>query len=81
VILASVVDTRDLWEVAWVSTVSATILVIATSLAIVGAARANTARREGNPTGAALFVALTILAGAVCAGGVVLAVSVMLSKG
>jgi hypothetical protein len=80
VILASVVDTGDLWQVAWVSTVAATVLVIATSLAILGAARANSERREGNPTAAALFGTLAVLAGGVCAAGVVLAVSVMLAK-
>jgi hypothetical protein len=81
VILASVVDTKDLWQVVWVSTAAATVLVIATSLAILGSARANSERREGHAGAALLFGSLAVAAGAVCAAGVVLAVTVMLSKG
>jgi hypothetical protein len=78
--LAGVVDAGDLWEVIWVSTVAATVLVIAVSLAILGTARANAERREGNSGTALVFGSLAFAAALVCAGGVVLAVSVMLAK-
>jgi hypothetical protein len=80
VILGSVVDWHDLLEVIWVSAAAATILVIATSLAILGGARANSARRDGHHGTAVLFGTLGIAGAAVCAGGIVLAVSVMLAK-
>jgi len=80
VILGAVVDGGALWQVAWVSTVAATVLVVATSLAILGAARANSERREGHSAAAVLFGTLAVLGGAVCAGAVVLAVTVMLAK-
>ena len=79
-ILASVVDWHDIAQVIWVSLTAATILVIATSLAILGASRANSARREGNHGTAVVFGTLGVLGAGVCAGGIVLAVSVMLAK-
>jgi hypothetical protein len=80
VTLATVVDVHDLVEVIWVSALAATILVIAVSFAILGAARANTERREGNTATAFVFGSLAVLGAVVCGGGVVLAVSVMLAK-
>jgi hypothetical protein len=80
VILGAIVDVHDLLTVVWVSAVASLVLVIATSVAIVGASRATTLRREGQPATAVLFGTLALLAAAVCAGGVVLAVSVMLAK-
>jgi hypothetical protein len=80
VILGAIVDWHDLLTVVWVSTVASLLLVVATSVAIVGASRANTSRREGHVAPAVLFGTLAVLAGAACAGGVVLAVSVMLAK-
>ena len=79
-ILASVVDWGDLWQVVWVAAVAATILVIATSLAILGGSRANTARREGHHGAAVVFGTLGIVGAGVCAAAIVLAVSVMLAK-
>ena len=80
-IAADVVDWAALWQVVWVSTVAGVALVLATSLAILGAARANSERRDGHAAAASLYAALAIAAALACAGGVVLAVSVMLSKG
>jgi hypothetical protein len=80
VILGSVVDTHDLWEVIWVSATASTILVIAVSFAILGAAKANSERREGHTVAAVAFGTLATLGAVVCAGGIVLAVSVMLAK-
>ena len=79
-ILASIVDWHDIVEVIWVSLVAATILVIATSMAILGGSRANTARRDGHHGAAVVFGTLGVVGAAVCAGGIVLAVSVMLAK-
>jgi hypothetical protein len=78
---ASAVDVHDLVEVAWVSLVAGVALVTAVSLSIVGAARSAAERREGHGTAATLYAGLSLLAAAVVAGGVVLGVSVMLSKG
>ena len=78
--VATVVDVHDLVQVIWVSAAAATILVVAVSFAILGAARANTERREGHRATAVVFGSLALLGAAVCAGGVVLAVSVMLAK-
>jgi hypothetical protein len=77
---AGAIDVHDLVEVAWVSLVSALVLITAVSVGIVGAARAAGARREGHASTATLYVALTVVSIAVCAAGVVLAISVMLSK-
>lgn len=77
---ADTVDVHDLVEVAWVSVVAALVLTVAVSGAIVGAARASLARREGNGGAAAGYVAIMLAGVAICAAGVVLAISVMLSK-
>jgi hypothetical protein len=79
-IAGTVVDVHDLVEVIWVSATAATILVIAVSFAILGASRANNERREGHTTAAVAYGSLALLGGVICAGGVVLAVSVMLAK-
>jgi hypothetical protein len=80
VIFADIVDTHDLLQVVWVSLGAGVGLVTAGSLGILGAARANAERRDGRTFAASLYVALAIAAAIVCAGGVVLGVSVMLSK-
>jgi len=81
VIATDVVDWAAIWQVIWVSALAGVALVLATSLAILGASRANSERREGHTAAATVYAALAIAAAAACAGGVVLAVSVMLSKG
>jgi hypothetical protein len=81
VIASGVVDWHGLLQVVWASALAAVALVVATSLAILGAARANTERREGRTMAATLYAALAVAAGAVCAAEVALGVSVMLSKG
>ena len=78
--VATVVDVHDLVEVIWVSATAATILVIAVSLAILGSSKANSERREGHTVAAVAFGTLAAVGAAICAGGVVLAVSVMLAK-
>jgi hypothetical protein len=80
VIVASVVDGHDLVQIIWASAAAGIGLVTAASLGILGAARAPAERREGRNLAASLYVALAIAAAVVCAGGVVLGVSVMLSK-
>jgi hypothetical protein len=79
--LGTVVDTADLLEVIWVSAVASLVFIAATSLAILGASRANTERREGRTAVATLYATLAFAGALVCAGGVVLGVSVMLTKG
>ena len=81
IVASSVVDVHDLVQVAWVSLVAGVVLVTAVSVSIVGAARSAVERREGHGTAATLYAGLSLLCIAVCVAGVVLGVSVMLSKG
>jgi len=53
---------------------------VAGSLAILGAARAPLARREGHKLAASMYAALALAGALLCVGGVVLGVLVMLSK-
>jgi hypothetical protein len=77
---ADAIDVHGLLQVAWVSVVASLVLTVAVSGAIVGAARAASERREGRTSAATLYLALMVVGIAVCAAGVVLAISVMLSK-
>ena len=79
-IAADIVDWQDILTVIWASSAAGVGLVLAGSLAIFGAARANTARREGQAGAATMYGVIGILGVLVCAAGVVLGVSVMLSK-
>jgi len=78
---ASVVDWGDILSVVWASLLAGVGLVTAGSLAIYGGARANSERRDGNAGTATFFAVLGVVGLLICAGGVVLGVSVMLSKG
>jgi len=77
---ATVVDWHDILSVIWVSLAAGIGLVTAASLAIHGAAKANSARREGHAAAATIYGAIGVLGALVCTAGVVLGVSVMLSK-
>jgi hypothetical protein len=77
----TIVNTHDLLQVVWVAAVAGVGLVTAASLGIMGAARSTAERRAGRGLAAGLYAALAVAAALVCAGGVVLGVSVMLSKG
>jgi len=79
-IAASVVDGHALLQVVWVSLVTGVGLVSAASLGILAVARATAGRRAGRTLAASLYGAVAVAAVLVCAGGVVLGVSVMLSK-
>ena len=79
-ILASVVDWHDLLMVIWASLAAGIALVVAGSFAILGAARAPLARREGHKLAASMYAALALAGALLCVGGVVLGVLVMLSK-
>ena len=78
--IADIVDGHALVEVIWVSLAAGIGLIAAGSLGIAGISRANAQRREGHALAASMYLALAVLAALVCAGGVVLGVSVMLSK-
>ena len=80
-IATDVVDWAAIWQVIWVSAVAGLALVAATSLAILGAARSNSERREGHALAATLYATLAVAAAVMCAGGIVLGVTVMLAKG
>ena len=79
--LANVVDTHDLLQVVWSAAAAGVGLIVAASLGIMGAARATAERRDGRALAAGLYATLAVAAALVCAAGVVLGVSVMLSKG
>jgi hypothetical protein len=81
VIGGTVVEVHDLLEVIWVSLVAGIGLVTAGSLAIYGAARANSERRDGHALAATAYGTLAALGALVCTAGVIVGVSVMLSKG
>jgi len=74
------VDGHLLWQVVWVSLVAGVGISALFSLVIVGAARAEDARRAGRGAAAALYFTLAVLAFALFAGGVVLGVRAMIEK-
>ena len=75
------IDGGALLDLLWAGAAAGLLLVAATSLAILGTARAGQDRREGRPARAAAYAGLAGLAMLVCAAGVVLGLSVMLDKG
>ena len=75
------IDTDALVQVVWVSVVAGLAFVGATSLVVLGTARASTARRAGQAARSGAWGALALVAALLCAGDVVLGVSIMLDKG
>ncbi len=75
------IDTGALLELLWAGAAAGLVLVAATALAIRGTTRSGAARRAGHTGRAAGNAVLAGLAMLVCAGGVVLGLTVMLDKG
>ncbi len=70
-----------LFQVIWTAASAGVAVTIAVSLAILGAARAADARRDGDSADAVIYSALFVLGVAACAAGVVLGIVVMTTKG
>ncbi len=78
--LATVVDTKELWETVVASLVGAVGITALFSLLIFGAARSTDARRDDHVIGAVVYGLVAFLALAATTGAVVLGIVVMLSK-
>jgi hypothetical protein len=79
-VLATLIDTKALFDVIWASLAAGVGGTAAFSLAIVGATRFSDMRREGRGGGAVTYAVLTTLAVAVCLGTVALGFVVIISK-
>ena len=77
---SSLVDTKALWEVVWVSLLVTVGVTIVFSIGIVGAARFQDMRRVGRTTAAGAYAALAVLAAATSVGVAVFGIVVMLDK-
>ena len=70
-----------LFQVIWTAAAAGVAVTIAVSLAILGAARAADARRDGDAADAVIYSTLFVLGVAACAAGVVMGIVVMTTKG
>ena len=75
-----IVEWDLLLQVIWSSLVAGVAVMIAVSLAILGATRAADARRDGDTLDAVFYSALCVLGLAACAAAVVLGIVVMTAK-
>ena len=75
-----IVEWDLLLQVIWASLAAGIAVTIAVSLAILGAARAADARRDGDTLDAIFYSALLVLGLAACVAAVVLGIVVMTSK-
>ena len=75
-----IVEWDLLLQVIWASLAAGVAVVIAVSLAILGATRAADARRDGDTLDAIFYSALFVLGMAACAAAVVLGIVVMTAK-
>jgi hypothetical protein len=79
-VIASVVDTGDLWEVVWVSLVAGVSVTAVFGVAILGATRATELRREGEMGAAVAFGTLGLLAVAFVLGAIAFGIIVLVDK-
>jgi hypothetical protein len=78
--LATIVDTKALLQVVWISAASGIGLTIVFSVTIAGAARATHERREGRAGPAIAWATVATLCAMVCVAAVIIAVTIMLKK-
>jgi hypothetical protein len=78
--LGTIVDTKALLDVIWVSLAGGVGGTVAFSLALVGATRFSDMRREGRRAEAFTFAALAGVALAICLGTIALGLIAILSK-
>ena len=74
------VEAGQLLQVVWVGLLAGIGATTVFSVVVLGGARSAEARRAGRGAAAALYAGLAIVAALVFAGGVVLAVEIMLAK-
>jgi hypothetical protein len=79
-VLATVVDTKALWQTVVAAVVAGVGTTIVFSIAILGATRFAEASRDRRPGEAAIFAALGILAMLATIGAIVVGVIVMTTK-
>jgi cytochrome c biogenesis protein CcdA len=77
---SSLVDTKALWDVIWVSLVVTVGVTTVFSIGIVGAARFIDLRRVGRTNAATVYAALAVLAAATCVAVAVFGITVMIEK-
>ena len=80
-IAGEIVEWDLLFQVIWTAAAAGVAVTIAVSFAILGAARAADARRDGDPADAVIYSVLFALGVLACAAGVVLGIVVMTTKG
>jgi hypothetical protein len=78
--LATIVDTKALFDVVWASLAAGVGGTTAFSLALVGATRFSDMRRAGRGTEAVMFAVLGIVSLSLCLGAVVLGFVIIISK-
>ena len=78
--IATIVDTKALWETVVAAFVAGVGTTIVFSLAILGAARFAEANREDQRFSAAMFAALTVIGLLATAAAIIVGVIVMTSK-
>jgi cytochrome c oxidase assembly factor CtaG len=76
----TIVEWDLVFQVIWAALAAGISVTIAVSFAILGAARAADARRDGDNIDAVIYSALFVLGLAACVGAVVLGIVVMTSK-
>jgi hypothetical protein len=76
-----IVEWDLLFQVIWTAALAGVAVTICVSLAIVGAARAADARRDGDTADTVIYSALFLLGAAACLAAVVLGIVVMTTKG
>lgn len=78
--IATIVDTRDLWETVVAALVSGVFITASFSVVILGVARFADLRRADRPVAAAGAGLLAVLALTATLGGIIMGMVVMLSK-
>ena len=78
--IATIVDTKDLWHTVVAAMVAGVGITVLFSLMIFGVARSADMRRDDRPVLAASYGALAAVAALATVAGIVLGMAVMLSK-
>jgi hypothetical protein len=78
--MIAAIDTGQLFELVWASTIAGIAVAVCYSLVIIGAARAEDCRRNRRSGSATAYAALSLVAGAVFLGIAVFAISVITAK-
>jgi hypothetical protein len=77
---ATVVDWGALWQAVWTAAVAGFAVILVFALAVLGATRAQEARRNAHHAATTAFSALAVLGGAATIGAVVYAITIITTK-